>query len=53
MAKQANYDQGYEIKQDGDKRIVTFRGDGVSWAAYIIFPIVFLGLSPLFFMSDT
>jgi hypothetical protein len=51
MARRANFDQGYEITQDGDKRIVTFSGDGVSWAAYIVFPIVFLGLSTLFFTA--
>lgn len=40
MARQATFDQGYVIDQQGDQRVVSFRGDGLSWAAYIIFPIV-------------
>ena len=47
MAKQANFDLGYSVTDDGDKRHIDFRGDGLPWVAYIIIPIVFLALSPL------
>lgn len=40
MVRHANYDEGYVIEQKGDKRVVRFRGDGLSWAAYIVFPIM-------------
>lgn len=47
MAKQADFDLGYTVTDDGDKRHINFRGDGLPWVAYIIIPIVFLALSPL------
>ncbi|WP_439525474.1 hypothetical protein [Roseovarius mucosus] len=47
MAKQANFDLGYSVIDDGDKRHIKFRGDGLPWIAYVIIPIVFLALSPL------
>ncbi|MCL3881909.1 hypothetical protein [Marivita sp. GX14005] len=40
--KKAKFNQGYEIEPDGENRLVTFRGDGISWAAYVVFPIGFL-----------
>ena len=39
MPRKATFDQGYVIDQKGDQRVVKFRGDGLSWAAYIVFPI--------------
>lgn len=39
MARKANFDEGYVIDQQGDQRVVKFRGDGLSWAGYIILPI--------------
>lgn len=51
MAKQATYDLGYEITQEGDTRVVSFRGDGMSWAGYFTFPIFFLCMAPLFATS--
>ena len=47
MAKQADFDLGYTVTDDGGKRNINFRGDGLPWVAYIIIPIVFLALSPL------
>ena len=47
MAKQADFDLGYTVTDDGNKRHINFRGDGLPWVAYIIIPIVFLALSPL------
>lgn len=47
MAKQANFDLGYSVIDDGDKRHIKFRGDGLPWVAYVIIPIVVLALSPL------
>ena len=38
----ASFNLGYDIREDGDQRIVSFRGDGLPWSAWIIFPIVFL-----------
>ncbi|MCL3882674.1 hypothetical protein [Marivita sp. GX14005] len=39
MAKQANFDLGYSITDDGDKRHISFKGDGLPWSAYVILPI--------------
>lgn len=47
MNTKAHFDQGYDIQQEGDRQIVTWQGDGVSWAAYVIIPVAFLGLSTL------
>lgn len=47
MNTKARFDQGYEVQQDGDRQIVIWRGDGVSWAAYVVFPLVFLVVLPL------
>lgn len=49
MIRQAKFDQGYEVAQEGDKRIVSFNGAGISWAGYVIFPLVWLGFSVFFF----
>lgn len=46
--KKATFTQGYDLTSDGDQTLVSFRGDGLSWAAYIIFPLVLIGLSTLF-----
>lgn len=40
MSRKAGFHQGYEVEQEGDRRIIRFRGDGLSWAAYVVFPIV-------------
>ena len=48
MNTKARFDQGYDVQQDGDRQIVTWHGDGMPWAAYIIFPVAFLGMTPLF-----
>ncbi len=48
MARQAKFDQGYEIHHEGDRRVVTFKGDGLPWSAWVIFPLVFMGVSILF-----
>lgn len=40
--KKAKFTQGYELSEDGDQTTVSFRGDGVSWAAYIVFPLCYL-----------
>lgn len=47
MVKQADLDLGFTVTNDGDKRHINFRGDGLPWVAYIIIPIAFLALSPL------
>ncbi|WP_322890628.1 MULTISPECIES: hypothetical protein [unclassified Yoonia] len=47
MNTKARFDQGYDVQQDGDRQIVSWRGDGVSWAAYVVFPLVFLVVLPL------
>ena len=49
MVRQASFNQGYEIREEEDRRVVSFRGDGLPWSAWIIFPLVFLGVSILFF----
>ena len=49
MNRHAKFDQGYEVAQEGDKRIVSFNGAGISWAGYVIFPLVWLGFSVFFF----
>lgn len=48
MARQAKFNQGYEIREEGDWRVVTFRGDGLPWSAWVIFPLAFIGVSILF-----
>jgi hypothetical protein len=45
--KKATFAQGYDLVQDGDRTTVSFKGDGISWAAYIVFPIIFLGMAML------
>ncbi|MCX7568063.1 hypothetical protein OS189_17105 [Sulfitobacter sp. F26169L] len=40
MTRTAGFHQGYKVVQEGDQRIIRFRGDGLSWAAYFVFPIV-------------
>jgi len=47
MNKKAEFQQGYEVTQEGNTRIISFRGDGLTWAAYIVFPIAF----PVFIIS--
>lgn len=47
MNTKARFDQGYAVQQDGDDRIITWRGDGVSWAAYVVIPLVLLVVLPL------
>lgn len=42
MAKAARFNQGYDITENRDGKLVRFRGDGVSWAAYVILPLVAL-----------
>ena len=49
--KKATFSQGYDLTANGDRTTVSFNGDGISWAAYVVFPIVFLGMSGLFFTS--
>jgi len=39
MTKKADFHEGYRVVQEGDKQTIFFRGDGLSWAAYIVFPI--------------
>lgn len=39
MVKKAGFDLGYTVTDEGDKRHVIFRGDGLSWAAYVVLPI--------------
>lgn len=41
MVRKAEFYQGYDVKPVGDQQTVTFRGDGLSWSAYIIIPIFF------------
>ena len=40
--KKAKFTQGYDLTRDGDRTIVSFTGDGISWAAYVIFPLVLI-----------
>tara|TARA_R110000787_G_scaffold69661_3_gene154960 strand:- start:914 stop:1657 length:744 start_codon:yes stop_codon:yes gene_type:complete len=47
MNKKAEFQQGYEVTQDGNMRIISFRGDGLTWGAYIVFPIAL----PVFVLS--
>lgn len=49
MTRQAKYTSGYEITEEGNKRIITFRGDGLAPAAYIVLPILYIWLFTLFF----
>lgn len=42
MARQAKFDQGYDVRQEGDRKVIGFRGDGLPWSAWVIFPIMFL-----------
>lgn len=39
MTKKADFHEGYKVVQEGDKQTIIFRGDGLSWAAYVVFPI--------------
>lgn len=39
MVRKANFNEGYTVRTEGDRQIVSFRGDGMSLAAYIILPI--------------
>ncbi|MCX7567737.1 hypothetical protein OS189_15435 [Sulfitobacter sp. F26169L] len=49
MTKKAVFQQGYEIQQEGNKQVISFGGDGLSWAAYVVFPIAV----PFFLLSIT
>ncbi|PVA08482.1 hypothetical protein DC366_19035 [Pelagivirga sediminicola] len=46
--KKATFTQGYDLTPEGDQTLVSFRSDGISWAGYIVFPLIFTGLSTLF-----
>jgi hypothetical protein len=48
MARQAKFDQGYDVRQEGDRRVIGFRGDGLPWSAWVIFPLAFLSVVWLF-----
>lgn len=48
MNNKARFAQGYDVQHDGDRQIVTWQGDGLSWVAYVILPLGLLGLLPLF-----
>ncbi|VVT28954.1 conserved membrane hypothetical protein [Roseovarius sp. EC-HK134] len=39
MVKQAGYDLGYTVTNEGEKRHIKFKGDGLSWAAYFVLPV--------------
>lgn len=39
MVRKANFNEGYAVRTEGDRQIVSFRGDGMSWAGYIVLPI--------------
>lgn len=47
--KKATFTQGYDLIPDGDQTVVSFSGDGVSWAAYVVLPLVLIWPSMLFF----
>jgi len=47
--KKARFTQGYELTRDGGRTIVSFSGDGISWAAYVVFPLVLIWPAMLFF----
>jgi len=49
--KKATFTQGYDLTPDGDRTVVSFNGDGISWAAYIVFPLILIWPSMLFFTS--
>lgn len=49
MTKKAVFQQGYDVQHEGEKQVVSFRGDGLSWAAYVVFPIAV----PFFLLSIT
>lgn len=40
--KKAKFTQGYDLMREGKRTVVSFNGDGVSWAAYIVFPLVLI-----------
>ncbi|MGX0904740.1 hypothetical protein ACSSV8_003334 [Roseovarius sp. MBR-79] len=42
MAKQARYDQGYDLRQDGERRVISFGGDGIPWSGYVFMGIMVL-----------
>lgn len=48
MARQARFDQGYEVRQEGDRRVIGFKGDGLPRRAWVIFPLAFLSVVWLF-----
>lgn len=39
MTKKADFHEGYKAVKEGNKQIIIFRCDGLSWAAYVVFPI--------------
>lgn len=41
MATAAKFVQGYTVIADGDQKVVSFRGDGLPWSAFIVFPIFY------------
>lgn len=41
MATAAKFNQGFTVIAEGDHKTVSFRGDGLPWSAYIIFPIFY------------
>ena len=44
MARQAKFDHGYDVRQEGDRRVIGFKGDGLPWSAWVVFPIAFLSV---------
>lgn len=39
MVRSAVFHEGYEVRQEGDKQIITFCGDGLSGPSYVALPI--------------
>lgn len=42
MIKQAGFDQGYTVTQDGDARHIVFKGDGLAVSGYFALPFYLL-----------
>ncbi|MFP7675523.1 hypothetical protein ACG74X_19425 [Marivita sp. S0852] len=49
MSTKAAFQKGYDVQQKGNTQIVSFRGDGLTWAAYVVLPISIL----IFLLSMT
>lgn len=39
MARAAQFDQGFSIRDKSDSKKALFRGDGISWAGYVVWPL--------------